>query len=305
MGRDVQPLPIGIIVPGGFGLQILGLPIRQHLAQGTFTVGPAAFAVQRLCPVFQHPARLVVERADQRGFPIIPGVRSDPANVTDGQHGQQVQPPDGSHRLGEILYRARVCDIALLRHVGHQKVIAHQPFDCFAFPLCHAQPWGDLARNFGAQNRMILRPSLADVVQQHRHHQGLAIDALVDDFRADRQLVFQLVPLDLREIRDHLNRVLVHRIRMVHVELHHRHDGLKFRDESGQHAQLVHPAQRAFGVAVFQQQIKENADGFLVFADLVVDQVQIVRDQTHGMRVDQHARAQAFLEDAQEIQLVG
>jgi hypothetical protein len=60
-------------------------------------------------------------------------------DVADGQHGQQVQPLPRFHRLGEVAHGARVGDVALLRHVGHQQVIAHQPFDRFAFCGFQAQ----------------------------------------------------------------------------------------------------------------------------------------------------------------------
>jgi hypothetical protein len=49
---------------------------------------------------------------------------------------------------------------------------------------------------------------------------------------------------------------------VVDVELHHRDDRLEFRHEGRQHAQLVHPPQRALGIAVLEQQVEEDARGF-------------------------------------------
>ena len=86
---------------------------------------------------------------------------------------------------------------------------------------------------------------------------------------------------------------------MIHIELHHRHDGFEFGDKGGEHAELIHPPQSAFGVSVFQQQIKEDTPGFLVVAHILVDQVQIGCNQAHGIRVYQHTRAQRFFEDFQ------
>ena len=77
--------------------------------------------------------------------------------------------------------------------------------------------------------------------------------------RGDGQFLHQLAAFDLRQGADALDDVLVDRVVVIDVELHHRDDGFEFRDEGRQHAQLVHPAQAAFGVAVLQQQIEEDA----------------------------------------------
>ena len=44
--------------------------------------------------------------------------------------------------------------------------------------------------------------------------------------------------------------MLVHGEVVIDVELHHRDDALKLGDKGPQNAKLIHPAQRAFGVAV-------------------------------------------------------
>ena len=119
---------------------------------------------------------------------------ADAADVADGQHRQQVQPLLGLHRLGEIPHRARIGDIALLRHVRHQQVIPHQPFDGIAFLWLQAQPRTDLARDLCAQNRVILCPPLADVVQQQRDIKNLAVHALFQDATGNRQRLRAVLP---------------------------------------------------------------------------------------------------------------
>ncbi len=79
--------------------------------------------------------------------------------------------------------------------------------------------------------------------------------------------------------------MFVHRVVVVHVELHHRDDGREFGDECGQHPQFVHPSQRPFGIAVLQQQIKEDPPRLFVVAQVFVDPVQIGRDQPHRIRM--------------------
>ena len=55
-----------------------------------------------------------------------------------------------------------------------------------------------------------------------------------------------------------LDRVLVDRVVVVHVELHHRHDPAEFRDEGAEHADLVHQPQRPLRVVVAEQQRQED-----------------------------------------------
>ena len=79
---------------------------------------------------------------------------------------------------------------------------------------------------------------------------------------------------------------------------------LEFGHKGGQHPQFIHPPQGAFGVAVFQHQIQENALRLAGVAHIVINQPQVRFDQPHGIGVDQHARAQPFFEQAQDIQLI-
>ena len=101
-----------------------------------------------------------------------------------------------------------------------------------------------------------------------------------------------------------MDRVLIHRVVVIDVELHHRDDGFEFGHKGAQYTQFVHPPQRAFGVAVFQQQIHEQALGVLVVAHLVVDQIEVRRNRAHRVGMDQHPRAQGLFEQAQDVQLV-
>ena len=47
-------------------------------------------------------------------------------------------------------------------------MVAHQPFDGLALVLLQPEPRRNLARDLRAQNRMILGPTLADIVQEQR-----------------------------------------------------------------------------------------------------------------------------------------
>ena len=142
---------------------------------------------------------------------------------------------------------------------------------------------------------MILGPALADVVQQQRHIEHRAVDPGLQDAAGDGQVLDQLAALDLRQAADGLDDVLVDRVVVVDVELHHRDDGFELGDEGRQHAQFVHPAQGAFGVAVLEQQVEEDALRLGVVAHVVVDQVQVRGHDPHDVGVQKILRPQRLL----------
>ena len=145
---------------------------------------------------------------------------------------------------------------------------------------------------------MVFGSPLGNVVKKKGHVQHLAVHATFEDGRSDGQIFFKFAFFNQRKVGDALDYVLVHRIAMIHVKLHHRDNGFEFRDERRKHSQFVHPAQTAFRVAMLKHQIKENTLGFRVVAHVIVDHAQIGFDQTHGIGMDQHAGTQGFLEYA-------
>ena len=159
------------------------------------------------------------------------------------------------HGLGKVAHGARVGDVAFLGHVRHQQVIAHQPFDGVGFILFKPKARRDLAHHLCAENGVIFGVALGDVVQQQRHIEHPPIDPVFQDRRGDGQVLDQFALFDHGQLRDALDDVFVHRVRVVHIELHHRHDVFEFGNKRGQYAQFVHPTQRPFRIAVFQHQI--------------------------------------------------
>ena len=197
MCRQVQTLPIGRIMAPHFDGQRLAVPIRKRAAQILARLCAAVLTVERLHPAFERAARLAIERADQRGLPVVPDTGADAPNIANCQHAKQVQPFARLDGLGKIAHCARVCNVALLRHVRHQQVIAHQPFHSRAFGFLQPKAGGHSARDPGPQDRMILVPPLANVMQQERDIQGTAIDPLFQDCRGDRQFLCQVPVFDL------------------------------------------------------------------------------------------------------------
>ncbi|CAM4376780.1 hypothetical protein PARU111607_15995 [Palleronia rufa] len=304
MRLGAQALPVGRVVASRLGAQVAGLPVGQRLAQPALGLVAAALAVERLQPVLQRRRRLVVEGAQKLRLPAVPGAGPDAADVADGQQRQQVQPLAGPHRLGEVADRARIAQVALLGHVRHQQVIAHQPLHRFGIGAVHPHPRADLACDAGAQDGVILVPALADVVEQQRDIENPPRQALSGDAGGGGQFVGKLAAFDAGQGDDALDGVFVHRVVMVHVELHHRHDRLEFRNEGREHPKLVHPSERAARIAVLEKQVEEDADGLRVAPDLVVDQVQVGGDQAHGVGMEQRADPERLVEDADQVQPV-
>jgi hypothetical protein len=103
-----------------------------------------------------------------------------------------------------------------------------------------------LRATLGAGDRMVLRAALGDVMQQHGD---------VERSRSSTPGISLLAsgcssspcPDRSGQHIDAAQQMLVDRIVVIHVELHHRDDLAELRDEAAEHAGLVHPPQDQFG----------------------------------------------------------
>ena len=107
-----------------------------------------------------------IEIAQQLALPVVPDAGADGADVGDGQHQQQAQALDVADDLGELRHRARIADVALLRHVAHHQVMAHQPGDQIDLLRRQAEALAGRARGLLALD-LLVALALAGVVQQH------------------------------------------------------------------------------------------------------------------------------------------
>ena len=87
------------------------------------------------------------------------------------------------------------------------------------------------------------------------------------------------------ELADAAEKMLIHRVVVVHVELHHRHDAAERVDECAEHAGLVHAPQHRLGVVLRGQDLQKQAVGFLVLTHVLVDQLERMRGRAHRFRV--------------------
>ena len=151
---------------------------------------------------------------------------------------------------------------------------------------------------------MVAPAPLGDIVQQRRDEQRAAALEPVDLPAGTRMLLRQRAFLDRVEEADRADGMLVHRVVVIHVELHLRVDPPEIGHEAAEHARLVHPPQHGFGVVAPAQQIEEQGVGAWGFAHLVVDQPAVAIGLAHGARVDLQLLGLGHLKDLDQADRV-
>ena len=122
--------------------------------------------------------------------------------------------------------------------------------------------FGNRRTDFG----VIAGQALGHVVQQNGDIQHLArLDALDDVAESGCSSRSSPRSIDAT-IADGADQMLVHRVVVIHVELHQPHDMAEFRHEAAQHARFVHQPQRAFGIVARRQDLQEQPIGFRIVA---------------------------------------
>ena len=95
-----------------------------------------------------------------------------------------------------------------------------------------------------------------------------------EDLAGQRMVVDEPPGADRREHADGAEQVLVHRIVVVHVELHHRDDLAEVGDEAAEHAGFVHVPSTRFGMVRLAQDLQEEPVRLRVVLQLAVDALQ-------------------------------
>ncbi len=107
--------------------------------------------------------------------------------------------------------------------------------------------------------------------------------------------------LDAVKHADAAQQVLVHRVVVVHVELHHRHDAAEIRHEAAKQARLVHAAQHHFGRVGGGEDRQEKLVRRRIVAQLVVHQLQRLGEEADRIGVEGEIVAVRQPEHADEI----
>ena len=152
--------------------------------------------------------------------------------------------------------------------------------------------------------RVVLRPALGDVVEEQRDVEGAAVLDGADDLVRQRVLVARPSRVDLGERADAAHQVLVHRVVVVHVELHHRHDAPEIGDEAAEHPGLVHQPQHRLGRVARGQDVEEQPVRLSVGAKRGADQAERALGEPARVRVDRQVVTVGQREQADEVDRV-
>jgi len=106
---------------------------------------------------------------------------------------------------------------------------------------------------------VIAAAALGDIMQQRGNIEHAARGDLADDLCGERVLLGFLALFDAGKQADGADGVLVHRVVMVHIELHLRDDAAEIRHEAAKNPGLAHPTQRIFGVVAAASAVPERA----------------------------------------------
>ena len=90
--RQIDLEPVGRIVAGDIGVELLRRPIRHLGAELGLGRGHALGAVDLGEAAGEHRLGLVIERAQELRLPAVPHPGPDRADVGGGQDGQQLHP---------------------------------------------------------------------------------------------------------------------------------------------------------------------------------------------------------------------
>ena len=272
-------------MPPDIGVEFRLRPFGEGRAKFRLRHRDALGAVDFREAAGQHRLGLVIQRAQQLRLPAVPDAGADAPDVRGGQDRQQLHLLDRLHHGREILDGLAVRQVARLRHHRHRQVLFDQPGDQLGVGGVEAEPRAQPPRHLGAGDRVVFRPALGDVMQQRGDVDDRAVLGadLAHQVAGDDELVIAAA-LDLLQIADAAQQMLVHRVVVVHVELHHRHDLAEGADEMAEHAGLVHPPQHDLGV-VRGQDFHEQPVGFRILAQLNADQLQRARHAAHRVGV--------------------
>ena len=243
---------------------------------------------------------LMIERAQQLALPAVPDARADGADVGDGQHQQQLQALGRANDVREIADGLGIADIARLRIGAHDEMLLDQPYDHIGLARGQAQTRSEPAGDGCTDDGMILFAPLADVVQEGGQIERAAILDGLEKAMRERVDLVRLAALDLGDDADGADQMLVQRVVVIHVELHHGDDAPEVGNEPAEHAGLVHAPQRGLDVAAGKQS-EENAIGLGIVAQTIVDQPQRLTQQAHGGGMKEGTRLLGQGEEANEV----
>ena len=183
-------------------------------------------------------------------------------------------------------------------------MVPNEPLNRLHLAGLETQTRRNFTGDFRTEHRMVFRTAFANIMQKQRDIQHFSVQPLRQYSAGNRKLFDQFTALNRSQMADRLNGVLINRIGVIHIELHHGDNRFKFRNKCRQNAQLIHPPQSPLRIAMFQQNIGKDTNGLIRFAHGPINQMQVCRQKTHGIGMDQQTRAHGFLEHAQQVHFI-
>jgi hypothetical protein len=239
--------PVGVVVARHVAVELSWRPVGHSGAEGGLRRGHPVAPRDGAVTARQHRLGLEIQGAQQLALPAVPDPRPDGADVGNGQDEQQLETLRALHDGGKVEDGLEVVEIAHLRGLAHQQVMAHQPGDQLGLVRRQPEPRAQRLGHLFPGNRMPLPPPLGDVMEQHRHIERPAARQGLNEVGGERVVVGQVAMLDVGQDAHGAQQMLVHRVVVIHVELHQRDDPAEVGDEPAEHAGLVHAPQHRFG----------------------------------------------------------
>ena len=147
--------------------------------------------------------------------------------------------------------------------------------------------------------------ALARVVQQHGQEEDVLLLDLRHQGGGQGMLVGHAPAGDVGDHAHGPQGVLVHRIGVVHVELHLGDDASELRQIAPQHARLGHQGQRPLGIAAAGQDIQEDLRRLGVPPHLRADETERPGGGGEGVGVQVEVPPVGDLEQPQQVQRIG
>ncbi len=145
---------------------------------------------------------------------------------------KEFQALDVGHEGHNRCHGGRVVKVTTGGDIRQQEVVAHQQFESAHVAGVKAHALGDVSCHVGADDAVITRVALADVMQEGPH---------------EKQVRSGDVSCSLSGVDSRLHQVAIHRELVHGVALWERSDRLPFRNEAGNNARVIQRLQHRYG----------------------------------------------------------
>ena len=165
-------------------------------------------------------------------------------------------------------------------------MVLDQPRHRLGLGRVEPEPGPELAGDRGAGLRMILGPALGDIVQEQAPRRRARRLRMAPKIRVgERMLARQAPGRDFRQDADGADQVLVDRVVVIHVELHHRDDAAEIRNEAAEHSGFVHAPQHDLRRVARGQDVEEQPVRLGIAAQGLADQPERPGRQPRRVRM--------------------